>query len=197
MVSGKGELCNLALLKLGEGRVTTVPGNTTKGLYLDMLFGPTLDNCLREEEDGWNFAITRQTLAESTDTNMTKYEYMYQLPSDPRFLMFLSLLDEDYLEDNSPHFIEGNYLYTDLPDASLKYIGRIAEEDYVLMDSSFVEWVAYCLAKELAFWLTNDIQMANRMELLADMALKSALFHNNKDKASAETVTTWDQVMHN
>ena len=155
-----------------------------------MFYYPLLDKALRAHD--WKFAITRQTLAASAETNNTTYEYMYQLPEDPECLKVLKLIDENNTEKEryeSPYIVEGRYLYTDLENAKVKYIGRIT--DVTKMDSSFAEYFSMYLASKIAFRLTNDVQKEAMTKAWAEQALEEAISMDAEEEHTDGEPDSW------
>jgi len=169
MIDSDVKLCSLALSQLGLSRITSFTEN--ENAYLcEMLYQPVIDQALREHP--WRFALTRQALAPLSDDKFTIYEYMYQLPLDPPCIRAVVLLDEDYIERPDTEFvIEGGRLYTDLENASLKYVGRPATpKDF---DSHFVWYAVFLLAARMAETL-GRIDKQKDLEILAMSWLSKA-----------------------
>lgn len=102
----------------------------------------------------WAFATKRTALVASAATNYTPYAYIYdapngtETPAKPVLLKPLVLLDSSYYElPNEPFVREGTYIYTDLADAYLKYIG--AAPAATTMPEYFVTALAWKLATYL------------------------------------------------
>lgn len=189
-VDSKVEICNIALTMLGEGRQSSIPGTEDVGIVCDLVYGPLLDHCLQQAK--WSFATTRQTLAASAETNLTQYEYMYQLPVDPYCIKPICFIDSNYEEVDRelyPWVIEGRYLYSDYESAILKYIGRVT--DPTKLDSTFVMYFAAFIAKEIAVRVAGDESIALKMEAKAAQFYREAFGGDAEDQEIPVSVTVW------
>ncbi len=193
MVSSRVELCNLALTGLGANRISTLSGSDDASVICNQMYYPVLDEALRRHD--WQFAIKRQALAASADTNYTGYDYMYQLPEDPKCLKVLNLLDSSYEEvarTTYPFMVEGRKLYTDYEDAILKYIARITDPSE--MDSAFVWFFVEYLAFRIAFRITNDLQKEAMAEGRAKRAFDEARFQDATEGDMGNTTDMWEDA---
>ena len=149
------EICNRALVKLGEKTILSLDDDSKTGRTCNLLYEPTRDYVLRSHP--WNFAIKRVELAQNTEGPVYDYDYSYKLPSD--CLRVLIPNREQWV-----YGIEGRNLVTDWPDSWLKYIRRV--EDTNQMDASFKESLACKLAAEMAVTLTdNDARHKDMVQL--------------------------------
>jgi hypothetical protein len=140
------QLCNMALRRIQAEPITDLQNDVGKSAALLRTFYDEARDALLADHP-WSFAVRRQLLAVSSETNLTAYEYMYQLPTDPYCLRALELLDQILYRSAYTYEIEGKYLYSDEYSASLKYIGRI--EDVTQFDPLFTDALAWRIAAEL------------------------------------------------
>lgn len=192
MVNSRVDICNLALNSLGENQISSLDDLDDVSVICDLHYYPLLDEALRRHD--WAFAINRQTLADSADTNNTVYDYNYTLPEDPYCLKVLKLLDEDNVEldrEDYPYIIEGRTLYTDLENAKVKYIGRVSDvTDY---DASFVLFFAEYMAWKLAYRITGELQKEAMAEVRQARAFEEAVAHDLEEAVSLESKTVWGE----
>lgn len=168
MVNSDVEICNIALGMLGEGLISDLgEEGDPNSIKCDLLYQPLMDLVLRSHD--WLFATYRQVLAASAEDNLTAFDYMYQRPTSPVCLRPICLIETvEYTElprNDYPFYPEGQYLYSNIPDAGLKFIGRISSETE--MDSSFAMYFAAVLAQNLAIPVTGDRQLASDMRIKA------------------------------
>jgi hypothetical protein len=149
MAESEVQICNIALARIQGEPITDLETDDSKSAVLcRTLYEEARDATL--EDHPWSFAITRQLLTISSDTNFTTLAYQYQLPTDPKCIRPICLLDSlsFYLEMTSYPFIkEGDKLFTDLYAAGLKYIGQV--KDPGQFSPSFTNALAWRLAAEL------------------------------------------------
>jgi hypothetical protein len=140
------QICNMALARISGQPISDIDSSTEKSAkYCRIFYEPVRDAVLAEFP--WSFAVKRQTLALSTETNYTRYQYLYQLPTDPRCLRPLELYSASFEESCYPFKREGALLYTDEASPILKYIAQI--DDPTLFDPVFVDAFAWLLAANL------------------------------------------------
>ena len=99
MINSVVDLCNMALSRLGEERITALPpGDDSEAAKEAQLhYAQTRDEVL--EDHPWRCAVHYQSLASLSDSDpgylpQTEYDYQYTLPTDPYCLLPL-------LEDRS------------------------------------------------------------------------------------------------
>lgn len=153
----------------------------------------------------WACATTRRQLVEDEETeNQTEYGYKYFLPVD--------CAKAEALSDNSEYIIEGNYLYTNTPEAVLVFVsnGKIESdiesrspeyeqppiietpEDYPgyaepNLDDKLKEYIELQLAAKIALKITGDKQT---FQLLYSQAV---VIEDNVRKASLEHAHSKEQ----
>lgn len=145
------DICNLALLKLGDERITSFTEGTDRATLCALVYPLIRDAVLRAHP--WNFALRRATLAQLATAPVYDYRYAYQLPTDP---YCLRVLDTDLDQDNDRWKIEGRTLVCDASSVSIRYIARVT--DPMEYDSLFVEALATRLAAEIADAITGDVR---------------------------------------
>lgn len=163
MATSQTEICNLALVRLGDYLITSLDEDSTAARYCKLFYAKVRDAVLRDFP--WNFAVRKKALALASETPIFGYAYMYGLPSD-----CLRALDLRTAYTNGPAVefsIELNaagtarMLCTNEPEAHLRYVARV--EDPNLYDAEFVEAVSWKLAADLAQPITGDTSKQNAM----------------------------------
>ena len=153
------EICNMALLRLGHDRtIADLEEQSAEAGYLKTFWDSCRKATLRA--GAWNFATKTTTLAASTDTS-DEWDYIYALPA--RCLRAVEIVNiySKAPEDRIAYEIRGKQLYTDQPDAKLKFIVDLDDEN--LFDAEFVDALTYRLAAEVAMPLTQDMARQGRM----------------------------------
>lgn len=156
MVSTWVELANMALTKLGEARISSLTESSEAAVLCNQFYGKARDAIL--EVYDWSCASERQQLAEVAGDTLSQYEYRYQLPTDPKCLVPRQLLDcsetDKWYASDQPYEIHGEYLYTDLDDAGLRYTARLTSP--VRLSSWLAETIATKLAIDIGYKLKTD-----------------------------------------
>jgi len=144
-------LCNMALLRVGGARISSLSEDTENAIIANLVYQHTYDSVLSSYP--WNCSTQRVKLAQLTSIPAFGYSYQYQLPSDPYCLRVF----ETYPK-NAEYRIEDRKLLTDEDEIYIRYSGRIDEAG---LDS----WVADVIIAKLALQFVNrisqDIQMKN------------------------------------
>lgn len=162
-MSSAVEVCNIALGKLGEPRITSLTDDTRTARDCNAHYEFVRRRELRKHI--WNFAKTRVILAPDSAAPAFEYDYQFSLPSDwirthPR------VEDTDWVT-------EGRKIYTNLSDTlELLYIRDV--EDVNQWDTLFLEVVACSLAVDLAEPLTQSSAKKNTMSQEYKAALVEA-----------------------
>ena len=166
-VNSSTDICNLALIRLGEKRVTNiVTDSTERAIQCNLIYEQTRDELLRDYD--WNFAIVRVQLAQLSEDPVGQYDYAYQLPVSPFCLRILNIITDQEAEGieniqshiNQPDYrIERRKLLTNESTVSIRYMAR--EQDISLYDPLFIDAFSLRLATKLALSITQSTQLAN------------------------------------
>jgi hypothetical protein len=153
-------ICSNALRRLGDDPITSLTDDTERARLCNAFYQDSRDLVLRSHP--WNFAITRASLAQLSDTPAYGYNYMYALPTDPYCLRVLEMEYADYIFKIENDATNGRVLVTDESAAKILYIARITNP--TLFDSMFVETLTSKLAADLAYPITGSVQLQGQME---------------------------------
>lgn len=145
-------ICSDALRQLGDDPITSLTDDSTRARLCNAFYEPMRDAVLRAYP--WNFAITRQVLAQLVTTPAYGFSFEYQLPTDPYCLRVLNV------DDTGLAFkIEGRKLLTDASSVSIKYIARITDE--AQFDVLFIDALSVRLASRLAYPVTGSASLTD------------------------------------
>lgn len=172
MATSDTEICNLALLRFGNGQISSLTEGTTASDRLNLVYANSRDAVLRAHP--WNFAIRRATLALSATTPNHEYTYQHALPESPYCLKVIRT-DWDAtgyvgtaiygfpgihgVAAPTPYRIEGRFLMCNETVAKIEYIARIT--DVSQFDELFVDVLAQRLAAEACVAFTGNQSMAS------------------------------------
>lgn len=189
MASSEVQLCNQALQKLGEQRITSLTQDHPNARDCNVAYAAMRDLELRRHP--WSFAITRAELAaDATDPDFG-FDNRYLLPTD-----CLRLLDPDPLGNTNDRdwTIEGRYVLTDW-DAPLqiRYVKRVT--DTTQFDALFDEALACRIALQLCEMKTQSNPKLENIKQQYKDAISEARRINAIEKISAEMPEdTWITV---
>jgi hypothetical protein len=152
------DICNSALIKLGEMPLTDIADGSKQGQLLSARYAPCRDYVLREYP--WKCAIKRVGLSPLaamplSDPNcLRQWQYAVQLPSD-----YLRLVLND--DDKLCFQIEGNTFLTNEQTIVIRYVWQV--DNAQLFDSHLAECIAWYLAQDLCISIMQNTQIADRM----------------------------------
>lgn len=163
-------ICANALRRLGDDAITSLTDDTERARLCNAFYSDARDAVLRSHP--WNFAITRATLAQLSDTPAYGFNYQYALPTNPYCLRVLEMEYKDYIFKVENVATHGRVLLTDEGTAKILYIARITDTN--LFDSMFVDTLTAKLAVDLAYPVTNSMQVQTNMQKLYQLKLSEA-----------------------
>jgi len=163
-------ICSNALRRLGDDPITSLTDDSERARLCNAFYEDARDACLRSHP--WNFAITRASLTQLSDSPVYGYDYQYALPTDPYCLRVLAMEYEDYIFKVENFSTQGRVLLTDEETAKIIYIARIT--DTTLFDSLFVDTLITKLASDLAYPVTNSLKVQEQMYKLYQLKISEA-----------------------
>lgn len=157
------KICNLALIRVGADRISSISQDTKSAIILNAIYEQCRDAVLRDHK--WNFALKRVTLDPTGDEPAWGYDYEYDLPAD-----YLREVEEE--ESSTEYVIEDSKIRSDEPELNLIYIYRNDNESS--WDSMFADAFAWKLAMESSYALTQSLALKAECEKSYLKALQSA-----------------------
>ena len=172
-MASKTDICNRALIKVGKATIRDInTDESPQGTLCRAVYDAMLVELLRQAE--WNFAVIRQDLnVDASGNPLWEWSYRYILPTIPPVVKIIGVKSKE------PFKIEGQYLVSNQATESLKYIGKI--DDPELYDSLFTEAFVLRIASEIAFSLTSQTSLVDKLTQAYLFALANAKNYNNQD----------------
>ena len=146
------QICNSALNQLGASSITALTDDSKNARLCNERYTTIRDAVFRAHP--WNCLIKRVQLAQDSDTPAWGFSYQYTLPSD--CLRVLQI--KDY---NSDYKIEGRKLLIEESEVYLIYLAM--ESDVNQLDVLLRETISACLAQDIAYAITSNLQVAKLM----------------------------------
>ena len=146
------QICNSALNQLGASSITALTENSKNARICNERYETVRDAVYRSHP--WNCLVKRVQLAQDSDTPAWGFAYQYTLPSD--CLRVLQI--KDY---NSDYKIEGRKLLIGESEVYLIYLAM--ESDVNQLDVLLRETISACLAQDIAYAITSNLQVAKLM----------------------------------
>ena len=170
-------LFNQVLARIGEKRINDANDTGDSATVLRDEYGQAKDQLLSMYP--WACATRRVALAQKSGTNLTAYEYMFQIPVD--CITVQALLDgETYEPVPFDCRIEGDTLYCNMENPVIKYTHRIRAYE---MSPLLVEALVLLLAHKVAWRITQSVDIESDMWGRYQVALADAMNDEGKTQA--------------
>lgn len=176
-MASKVDICNSALRKLGVERINSLAEDNSRAKICNDRYDILKDEMLRSHP--WKFAIKRAQLASLVSTPLFDYEKQYQIPAD---CLRVLKVNDHYTEWSQ----EGDKILSNDTECLIKYIARV---DEALFDSSFIEVLAFRLALDMCFSIT---QSSSREQVLQS---QYAVFLADARSFSAQTANQEEYII--
>lgn len=153
MAASELDVCNSALIKVGEGVVSSLSDPTKPARICSAQYSRVRDSLLAAHP--WNFATTRVMLTTAELTGPAYgYGFKFSVPSDCLRVLEVDTLDHKWEK-------EGPYIVTNSGSVGIKYIAKIT--DTTKFSVLFDELLALALAKDIAFSLTQNASLRDSL----------------------------------
>lgn len=177
-MSSSVDICNSALAKVGTARIASLSDNTEEARLCNELYPKLKLELLRSHP--WNFAIDRVELAEIANDPIFEYDIQFQLPDN-----CIRVLGIDATENykNIEWKVEGRKILTKgVASLMIKFINSdVVEDDF---DESFKEALAFRIAADLAYPLTQSISLSDNLYQKYERSLALARSYDAQEGSS-------------
>lgn len=170
-MASQTDICNLALLKLGEETIMDLNENSKSATVCRLFYADTRDSLLRSHP--WNFAIKRVQLAKLLTTPVYGYDSEFQLPSDCLRVMYTDLLAGNEFR------IEGKKLLANTDSINIEYVSRV--EDTTQFDALFVDALWTLLASRIAYNISDNNTLSQSLKEMSDASILQAKSINGQE----------------
>lgn len=180
------QICNLALARLGDAKITTLGDATAQAQYCTLFYAQTVEE-LQTDLD-WQFCRKLASVAANATAPAFGYSARYALPADFLRVLRINGIDED--ENFGKWEILGGFIHTNLTGPiQLDYIASIT--DTTLFPPVFVELLTAKLAANLALPLTGSKELFGQMvEIYSQSIQRSSVRSLTIAQAKDRTATT-------
>lgn len=151
MAVTKVNICNQALIFLGEKTIISLDDETRQGELCSTFFDNTRETMLRQHP--WNFALKRKLLTQDTTNPAWEWQKQYILPADYLRIINVYPLRMEYA-------VEGNRLLCNESEVGIKYIYN--NTDYNSWTPDFAQLVAARLAVLLTHTITDKSSLTQQ-----------------------------------
>lgn len=152
-MASKVDLCNLALTRIGATRIIALDENTQESKDCSAIYDLIAEETMAI--GSWPSARRRVSLVQVNETPVFEYSYIYQLPTNPKFLKLIYI--NEFKPGEIPYSIEGNRLLINESSVKIKYLAYIT--DVQSYDIFLRQAVVDRLAAELSYKRTGQIAL--------------------------------------
>jgi hypothetical protein len=183
--SSETAIMNSALVKIGAERIVTPDDDSNRARLVKNQYPLVRDHLLRGHP--WKFATARALLTALVPTpdNVWDYSFAFTLPSDCMRVLKTDLQDLDVWNVEN-----GRQLVANQNPVRIQYVKRVT--DVAQFDDNFCEVLAWGLAADIAYALTQSTQQKESAEKSYQRALAEARSFNAQQGSPPRVVA--DQV---
>jgi len=180
MAVTKIDIASRALIMIGSNPISSFTDDTTEALVTNNIYEEIIESTLCRSR--WRFATEQQQLSLLANAPTGRYEYAYQIPTNPQCLQIISITENDiniqYARYGDKIFVDGHGSQSKL---IMDYIFRQDESEF---PPYFRLAVEYKLASVFAGAIARDSAMVREFDNLAERQILIA-----RNTESAETTT--------
>lgn len=171
------QIVNLALIRLGEGRITSLSDNAQASEMVTDIWEQVRDDELRRR--AWRFATVRASLAADVATPEWGFSYQYTLPGDCVRVLQISeyypgVELSDYRNgDTAEYRVEGDKILS-RSSGELKIKYTTNAKDIGLWDPCFADVFSWRIAKEMCERFTESTSKWEKADAGYTMSLREA-----------------------
>ena len=94
MAVTKVDIASQGLVLIGANKISSFSDNSTEAQVASAIYEDTVESLLSESH--WRFAMGQKQLSLLADAPVTRYEYAYQMPSDPAVITIMTVTNNDH-----------------------------------------------------------------------------------------------------
>lgn len=156
MAASKIDICNTALLYLGQQAISSVNDTSERAIVITQIYDPTRRQLLYGHP--WNFATKRAELTQVTSDPVFGYEYKYAVPSD--CLRIIRINKAEY----NTYIVQDGYVLTDSEECKIVYVFDLVNSGK--FSAQFDEALSLAMAMKASYKFnqsTTQIQLFQSM----------------------------------
>lgn len=185
MPSGSIDIANAALTMVGGKLITSLTSGDENAKTCNAIIDQVVDETISMAT--WQSTVRRATLNATTNTPVWHFDYEFQLPTDPLCLIVLEVDDANNVKGDLEWTVQGDKLLANDSSIQVRYIAR--ESNYGLMGVLLKQAITFHLAWRIAYRVTSDNALANRLRnefyaILQQAVMRDNLQGSNRDLSS-------------
>tara|TARA_R100000742_G_C4258720_1_gene76579 strand:+ start:393 stop:992 length:600 start_codon:yes stop_codon:yes gene_type:complete len=181
MATTKVDICARALIMVGAQPISSFSDGSTEALVASNIYEDIVEASLCRSR--WRFATTQKQISLLTSAPTGRYDYAYQMPTDPAVLQINTITVNDNI---IPYERYQNYIYVDGYGSNNKlimdYIYRVDESYF---PAHFKLALEYQLASVFAGSVARDNDMIKSFVELADRQFLTAKHIDSVERTNA------------
>ena len=182
MATTKVDICARALIMVGASPISSFSDGSTEALVASNVYEDIVEASLCRSR--WRFATTQKQISLLTSTPTGRYDYAYQMPTDPAVLQINTITVNDNI---IPYERYQNYIYVNGYGSSneliMDYIYRVDESYF---PAHFKLALEYQLASVFAGSVARDNDMIKSFVELADRQFLTAKHIDSVERTNAK-----------
>jgi len=182
MATTKVDICARALIMVGAQPISSFSDGSTEALVASNIYEDIVEASLCRSR--WRFATTQKQISLLTSAPTGRYDYAYQMPTDPAVLQINTITVNDNI---IPYERYQNYIYVDGYGSNNKlimdYIYRVDESYF---PAHFKLALEYQLASVFAGSVARDNDMIKSFVELADRQFLTAKHIDSVERTNAK-----------
>lgn len=155
MATTKIDICARALILIGASPISSFSDGSTEALVASNIYNDIVEAALTRHR--WNFATTQKQLSLLSNVPAGKYDYAYQMPTDPEVLQITTITVND---NPIPYDRYKNYIYVDSYGSTSKLI---MDYIYKVEESYFPPYFRLALEYHLAALFAGSVARDSSM----------------------------------
>ena len=182
MATTKVDICARALIMVGAQPISSFSDGSTEALVASNIYEDIVEASLCRTR--WRFATTQKQISLLTSAPTGRYDYAYQMPTDPAVLQINTITVNDNI---IPYERYQNYIYVNGYGSSneliMDYIYRVDESYF---PAHFKLALEYQLASVFAGSVARDNDMIKSFVELADRQFLTAKHIDSVERTNAK-----------
>ena len=149
------DICSRALILIGASPISSFSDGSTEALVASNIYDDIVEAALTRHR--WNFATTQKQLSLLSDVPAGKYDYAYQMPTDPQALQITTITVNENVISYDRY---KNYIYVDAYGSTSKLI---MDYIYKVEESYFPPYFRLALEYHLAAFFVGSVARDSSM----------------------------------
>jgi len=191
MATTKIDIVNRALVLVGANKISSFSDNSTEATVADEIYEEFLESILTRSH--WDFATEQQQLSLLASAPTGRYEYAYQMPTNPAVIHVQTVTVNDF---PIPYERYGNKIFVNgYGSNNVLVMDYIFRPDESTFPPYFRHALVFKLASAFAGSIARDAALVNQFDALAERHL--LIGRNTESKETTSNRLNTDKFLTN